>query len=528
LERLSIQGFDLSSATFAAVAVSVETSEYAKASAAAREGRRGGSGWGLAALTLLALLVHGYHPYAEDGGIYAAGIKLRLNPALYGASAEFIRPYMRMSVFSNWNAGLVSGLHLPLEVVLLLMQVGTTAWLLYGCLGLARRCFSRVEAQWGAVLLVTLCLTVPAAGTSLFLMDPYLTSRSISTPCTLMAMGACLDRRMGLGLMWLAVAAIFHPLMGIYGAGFVLLLWAMERRSRVGVAAVAVGAFVLGGVVTFSQRGVVETANYKAAVLTRYYYFVSMWHWYEWVGLAAPLVLAGIYCRWRAWDMRRADVLLAATAGTLGAIAVGVCVVFTGPGSRSHLVSALQPLRSFLLIYYCMFLLLGGTLAEVWLRRGTWRWAALVLAVGGTMFGFSRATYSESAHVEMPGAAAKNDWVKAFLWIKANTPVDTVVALDADYIQAAGEDGQGFRAIAERSGLADYSKDGGAAAAFPQIADAWMREQAAVTGLSKASDAERRVRVEGFGVGWVVLKRGARTGMDCPYGNGLVKVCRMR
>jgi hypothetical protein len=63
----------------------------------------------LLGLTLLALLVHGYHPYAEDAGIYVAGIKLQLNPQLYPSSAAFLRPYLRLSWFSNWNAWLVRG-----------------------------------------------------------------------------------------------------------------------------------------------------------------------------------------------------------------------------------------------------------------------------------------------------------------------------------------------------------------------------------------------------------------------------------
>jgi len=526
-ERLSIQRVDLSSATLTAVDVSLEQGYRAEAAARPQVGRQAADGWILAALTALALLIHGYHPYAEDGGIYVAGVKLRLNPELYRASAGLIRPYLRMSVFSNWNAALVRGLHLPLEVVLLGMQVGTTWLLLYGCLGLARRCFRRVEAQWGAVVLVTLCLTVPVAGSSLFLMDPYLTSRSISTPCSLLAIGACLDRRMMRAGMWMVVAAVFHPLMGIYGAGFVLLLWAVERRSWVGVGVLGAAAFAAGGAIDYARRGVVETASYKAAVLTRYYYFLALWHWYEWVGLAAPLLLAFFYSRWKGFESRRADVPLAVTCGVMGAVAVGVCVVFAQPGSWSHQVSAIQPIRSFLLIYYCMFLLLGGVLGELWLKRVWWRWAVLGFAVGGTMYGVSRATYPASQHMEMPGESASNEWVKAFLWVKANTPLDAVVALDEDYIQADGEDGQGFRAIAERSGLADYSKDGGAAAAFPEAADEWMREHAATTGLSEMSDAERRMRLNGFGVGWVVLKRGAGTGLDCPYANGLVKVCKM-
>ncbi len=33
-------------------------------------------------LTAVAFVIHGYHPYADDGGIYLIGIKKTLNPAL--------------------------------------------------------------------------------------------------------------------------------------------------------------------------------------------------------------------------------------------------------------------------------------------------------------------------------------------------------------------------------------------------------------------------------------------------------------
>jgi hypothetical protein len=479
----------------------------------------------LLGLTLLALLVHGYHPYAEDAGIYVTGIKLRLHPQLYAGSTAFIQPYLRLSVFSNVMAWLVRTLHLSLDVVLLAMQVGTTWLLLYSCLLLARRCFVRAEAQWGAVLLVTLCLTVPVAGSSLFLMDPYVTSRSITTPVTLLAVVACLDRRLLRGLVCLVVVGLFHPLMAIYGAGFVLLVDASLRRSWPGVGTLSVGALLLGAGVQFSQRNAVESAAHHVAVLTRYYYFLPVWHWYEWVGLAAPLVLLGLYCGMR--EAEREGLALARASIVLGALAVVLCLVFARQGSHSHLVATLQPIRSFLFVYYCLFLLLGGVLGDYGLRRVAWRWVVVTAALGGLMYGVEHATYPSLAQVELPWAQSHNPWTRAFLWVRAHTPEDARVALDADYIQAEGEDAQGFRAIAERSSLADASKDGGTAAIFPAVAERWMREQTADAGLSRITDAEREQRLTPFGVRWVILQQTAETRFACPYANERVKVCRL-
>ncbi len=485
----------------------------------------------LLGLAVLALLVHGYHPYAEDAGIYVAGIKLRLNPQLYPASAAFIRPYLRLSVFSNWNAWLVRTLHLPLDVVLFVAYVATTWLLLYSCLLLARRCFARAEAQWGAVVLVTLCLTVPVAGSSLFLMDPYVTSRSISTPLTLLAVCACLDRRPRRTVGCLAVVGLFHPLMGLYAAGFVLLLAAVQRKSWAALGALSAAALLLGAAVQSSQRHVAETAAHHVAVLTRYYYFLSVWHWYEWVGLAAPLVLLALYSCWHGDDAsslpRRADGTLALGSIAIGALAIALCLLFARPESRSHLMATLQPIRSFLFVYYCMFLLLGGLLGEYWLQRVAWRWALLVCSLGGLMYGVERATYPALAQVELPWVESRNPWAEAFLWVRHHTPVNAVVALDADYIQADGEDAQGFRAIAERSSLADFSKDGGSASIFPALAEKWMVEHTADTGLSEMSDAERARRLAPFHVSWLILQQPAATSIECPYENERVKVCRL-
>src|SRR5207253_10286606 len=81
-----------------------------------------------------------------------------------------------------------------------------------------------------------------------------------------------------------------------------------------------------------------------------------------------------------------------------------------------------------------------------------------------------------TAHLELPGAARRNNWVEAFRWISRNTPVDSQFALDPRYMELPGEDYHGFRALAERSVLADEVKDAGMAARVPSLAPRWLRE----------------------------------------------------
>jgi hypothetical protein len=147
------------------------------------------------------------------------------------------------------------------------------------------------------------------------------------------------------------------------------------------------------------------------------------------------------------------------------------------------------------------------------------------------MLGASRTVFPSSAHLELPwwteSGRNGNPWLDAFVWIRKNTAKGALVALDARYITEDGEDAQCFRAVAERSSLPDFSKDGGEAAITPSLADAWLDGQRAQGGLWRASDPERVERLRRRGVSWVVLPGGVRTEFRCPYSNRAVKVCAL-
>jgi hypothetical protein len=165
------------------------------------------------------------------------------------------------------------------------------------------------------------------------------------------------------------------------------------------------------------------------------------------------------------------------------------------------------------------------------LQRSAARWVVVFSLLAGVMVFAERKTYPESARVELPAAmhwsAPKNPWEQAFVWISGNTPRDALFALDSHYISLPGEDAQGFRAIAERSVLPDYSKDGGVVANKPALTGEWMQGVAAQERLSTENDAARMEALRPLGVSWVVLDRGAATGFRCDYSNGVVKVCRL-
>ena len=77
----------------------------------------------LAALTFLTLLLQGYHPFAEDGGLYVAGIEYTLDPTLFPHYTVFVTEHLRFSLFAPIVAGIVHHTHLPLPWVLLLTDI---------------------------------------------------------------------------------------------------------------------------------------------------------------------------------------------------------------------------------------------------------------------------------------------------------------------------------------------------------------------------------------------------------------------
>jgi len=531
----------------------------------------------VSALTLFALAIDGYHPYAEDGGLYMAGVKRLLDPALYPHGTAFVLEPARLSLFAPTVAALVRLSHLGLPLVLLALHLVSVWATLFAAWMLASRCWRWRSARAGAVLLLACWLVLPVAGTALTLMDPYLTARSFSTPCMVLALVAVLDmtersrtpdgRRRGL-LLWaasIALAAAMHPLMAAYALGATLMLICMRSPSRSvrawGTVTFAVAALALAACLQLIANP--ESAAYLRIAMTRTYWFPAQWRWYELVGLAAPLAILTLFaCAGHRdaagadapqpalssskglapemWDRAAVDSTLRTPAAALArmAVAVGatawmVALLFARTGAPTHLVARMQPLRTFQIVYLVLLLVLGAKLGQLVLRRSVWRWAVAAMLLGGVMLASERTAFPDSNHLELPWTTwttPQNPWVQAFLWIRANTPKDALFALDADYINLPGEDAQCFRAITERSALPDYSKDGGEASIAPELSPTWTIAQTAQQGLSApaTTDAARMAALTPLGVSWVVLEATAQTRFDCPYSNAAVRVCRLR
>jgi hypothetical protein len=143
------------------------------------------------------------------------------------------------------------------------------------------------------------------------------------------------------------------------------------------------------------------------------------------------------------------------------------------------------------------------------------------------MFVSQRQDFSASSHLELPGMPSDNPWQRAFEWSRVNTPTNALFALDPDYVNAPGEDHRGFRAVAERSALADRSKDGGVVAVFPDLAEEWTREVEEAGGVDRVRTGPSAIALRQAGVTWIVTKAALGATLDCPYRNYLVAVCHL-
>jgi hypothetical protein len=93
----------------------------------------------LIVLTLATLCMHGYHPLAEDGGLYAAGIEYLLDPTLFPHYTAFVQEHLRFSLFAPAVASVVRYSHLSMLWCLFLLNLLSIWFTLFSALQIVRR-----------------------------------------------------------------------------------------------------------------------------------------------------------------------------------------------------------------------------------------------------------------------------------------------------------------------------------------------------------------------------------------------------
>jgi len=481
---------------------------------------------GLAVIAWTAIAVHGYHLGSDDAEIYVPAIKKVVDPELFPFNSEFFLHHARLSFFPDLIGNSARLTRLPVDWIIFLCHVISVFLLLLAARQLLRVCFQSKRAQWAGVALLAAVLTVPVAGTALVIMDPYVTARSLSTPATLFAIASFARNNLKRGVLWLLFTALIHPQMSVYGAAFLGCLVLVPYLARLVKRPVLSPGLASMAAIPLSLQFEPARGVYREILSSRSYFLVSNWAWWEWVGILAPLLLLWWFSRIAPEGALPPFQRLSRTLVVFGVVFTAAGVVLT-TSERFDNFTRLQPMRSFHLLYVVFFLLLGGLVGDYLLRNRTWRWCCFFLPLAAGMWTIQAQAYPSCAHIEWPGASYRSGWLSAFMWIRGHTPKGAIFALGPDYMTLPGDDQHGFRAVAERSSLADNVKDSGAVSVFPQLADLWKDQVVAQEGWQNFKLVDFRKLAIRYGVDWLVLeRRQVVTGLICPYQNDAVRVCR--
>jgi hypothetical protein len=488
---------------------------------------------GFILLTAAALFIHGYHPYAEDAEIYLPGILKILNPSLYPLNAQFFGEHAGHTLYPNLIAASVRITHLPLPWAAFLWQLASILLLLIATWRLSSVLFAEERAGWVAVCLMAVLLTLPVAGTALYIIDQYLNPRNLAAFAALFAVAEALHRRYLLMGLWLALAIGVHPFMSSFAIMFCAWLLIL-RRYQPGILGFA-RARSLSMPVTVRYAGILlpfgitlepPPAAYHDVALGHAAHFLLRWQWYEWLGLIGPVILFWGFARF-AQRHGMANLELVSRAMVPFVLLAAIAAAILSAFARFEALSRLQPLRCLVLCYMVLIVVGSGLLSRYVLQAKVWRWLALFVPLGAGMYVAQRQLFPASDHVEWPGAHPRNQWVQAFAWIRDNTPLDALFALDPQHMDLPGEDENGFRACAQRSRLADAIKDQGAASMFPPLSIPWAEQVQDQKNWQEFQKSDLYRLQQKYGVTWIVLQQPGLPGLICPYENPAVRVCHL-
>ncbi len=466
----------------------------------------------------------GYHPGIEDDCVYLSAVKSDLNPALYSHDADFFRLQLQATMFDKWVAGFSQFTHIPVAATALAWQFVSIVLILFGCWSIARVLFVEKRAQWAAVALVGAMLTLPVAGTALFIADQHLHPRNLSTALILLAISRILAHRRWQAVPLLLLGFVLHPIMGLLGisfSAFVVIsqldpvhIWLRSLRDSFAA------AIPLGWI--FES----PTPTWREALATRSYFFLYRWAWYEWLGLVAPILLFWIL--WRI-ALRRGDERLSRFAFAVFTYAIfqQICAMVILSTPSLIRLTPMQPMRYLHLVYIFLVLIGGGLLGKYILKTSVLRWSVFLLVANAGMFAAQRAQFSSSPHLELPGVRSSNPWLQSFAWIRVNTPANAYFVLDPRYMAAPGEDYHSFRALAERSQLADAIKDTAVVTQVPDLGPVWQQQVEATRGWNRFNLGDFERLKSQFGVDWALVRYPQPEGLLCPWHNDQLAVCRI-
>jgi hypothetical protein len=485
--------------------------------------------------SFLGFLAMGYHPGAEDDAVYLPAVKAHLNPSLFPHDAAFFQLQMRTSFFDVWMADLVRITGLPVAWAELLVHAISIFLIMLAAWKILCLLFEETSARWGGIAMLGAMLTLPVAGTALFIADQYLHPRNPATALVLFAVERILSRKRWQAVPLLAVAFVLHPLMGALGISFnCILALVLHRPLRARIRAWRTqyeagpmeASAPMAALIPFGWAFAPPSKFLLQAMSTRHWLRVYDWTWYEWIGDLAPLALFGLLYYVAKRQGRHRLSLFALAVCIYGIFQQSVAMVLQGPEMLESF-RALEPMRFLHLVYVFMAVIGGAYLGIYALKGKAWRWAVFVALFYGGMYFAQRQLFASTEHLELPSTGSRNPWVQAFVWIRENTPKDAYFALDPHYMAAPDEDYHSFRALAERSALADAIKDTSVITKVPELGQMWYDQTQAEQGWNSFGRADFEQLKARFGVDWVLVANHQADGMTCPWHNDRLSVCRI-
>ena len=486
----------------------------------------------LAGLAVVGIIIHGYHYGFDDQCVYLPAIKKALDARLFPFDAAFFLGQTRLGCFVGAVAWTVRLTRCPLPWAVFVWHFGSVLFLLAGCWKIACRGFHSQAGVSGGLLLLTALLTLPVAGTFIVLCDPYLHTRMLATALLLFAFADLLDRRTA-AAVWLLLAGLVHPTIALLGLWHLAVqAWPWNFRDVTAPARAAAGAALVLLPLETLVRWLPNPSDpaWRSALAGDHYLFPGQWTWYELFGAFAPLLILFAYSRLAgarglyvlARICRR--LVLSGSIGVAAGLAIGLTPALLP-------LVPLEPMRTLHFIYFMLVLFTGGLAGELLPLRGKVMAAAMLVPLAVVMFVAQRADAGSSPHIEWPGTVPRNDWRLAFEWIRGNTPRNALFAMNPDFLRLPGENEHGFRGLAERSRLADTEKDRAVARNLPSLAWEWREEVRAQSGIEQFDLGALAGLRRRFGVSWLLLRKGAGRaaslpGLDCPYENSTLRVCR--
>ena len=481
----------------------------------------------VALFSALGFLTMGYHPGAEDDAVYLAAIKAQLNPALYPHDSAFFKLQMQASLFDSAMAAFVRLTHIPLAWAELLGQLLALFLVFWASWRILCTLFDEKPARWAGLALLSAMLTLPISGTALYIADQYLHPRNLVTALTLLACVCVLERRWLAATILLTAGILLHPMMGAFGLSFCLclalthspaILARLNRLTRNPQTALA--AIPIGWILHPPPPGWVD------AMRPRHCFWLYQWTWYEWLGALAPLILFYGLLRWARARGRTPLARFTLAVLLFALFHQAVAMILCGPSALVVLATT-EPMRYLQLVYIFLALIGGALLGRGLLKAHAVRWIIFLLVLNAPMFLVQRHLFAATPHIEVPGAPTNNPWLEAFAWIRLNTPPDAYFAASPDYLAAPREDVHSFRALAERSILADNLKDRSVLSKAPALIPDWQRQLNAQSGWDHFQLADFEQLKHNFGVEWLLLNRTPPPGLRCPWSNQNLFVCRI-